>query len=218
MPNAKDTKTKSVYERITNDHIDALQEIGNIGSGHAANALSELLNRRIDLSLPRFRLLTTTELSKVNWCEKDPGETLAEVILESTGDMELTILVIFDEATVDRLIQIMRSDSETDNLERLSSLNQSIIRETGNILALHYLTAFNTFLGVKTVPAEPPNLLIESSEAILTSIATSYMSDFSHVILIECDIFASDTKLSPLVVLIPPEKTLENLLLRLFGE
>ena len=44
---------------LTDEDIDFLQELGNIGSGHAANALAELLNRRIDMSLPRFRKLTT---------------------------------------------------------------------------------------------------------------------------------------------------------------
>ena len=43
----------SFWDSLESDQIDALQEIGNIGSGHSANALADLLNRRIDMSLPR---------------------------------------------------------------------------------------------------------------------------------------------------------------------
>ena len=32
--------------------FDALREIGNIGAGNAATALSKLLNRKIDMAVP----------------------------------------------------------------------------------------------------------------------------------------------------------------------
>ncbi|MFX1534355.1 MAG: chemotaxis protein CheC [Promethearchaeota archaeon] len=209
---------KSVYNRITQDHIDALQEIGNIGSGHAANALSELLNRRIDMSLPRFKLLTTTDLSQVKWRDQASGNALAVAALEIKGDMVLNILVIFDETTLWSLIRLIRSDTKAVSVDKLTSLDQSILQEVGNILALHYLTAINNFLHKKAIPAEPTSLKIEASEAILVNIVTRFASDCSHVITVECDIFTSDMKLSPLVVLIPEEKTLEKLLHQLFGE
>ncbi|MFX1255755.1 MAG: chemotaxis protein CheC [Promethearchaeota archaeon] len=211
-------ENQTVYNRITQDHIDALQEIGNIGSGHAANALSELLNRRIDMSLPRFKLLTTTDLSQVTWRDQAPENPLVVAALASQGDMVLNILVIFDEPTLCSLIRLIRSDTKAVSLDKLTSLNQSILREVGNILALHYLTAISDFLNKKVIPAEPTSLKIESSETILASIATRSASDCSHVITVECDIFTSDMKLSPLVVLIPEEKTLEELLYQLFGE
>ena len=36
----------SEKETLPPDLIDALQEVGNIGAGHAANALADILNRR----------------------------------------------------------------------------------------------------------------------------------------------------------------------------
>ncbi|MFX0091956.1 MAG: chemotaxis protein CheC [Candidatus Hodarchaeota archaeon] len=209
---------QSVYERISQDHIDALQEIGNIGSGHAANALSELLNRKIDMSLPRFNLLTTTELSQVQWREHSPGDAHAVVIVESTGELLLHILVIFDQPTLQGLIKLIRPSPEAPTLGQLSSLDKSILQEIGNILALHYLTAITSFLHKKSIPVGPPNILIEASETVLTNIATQFATDFTHVLLIECDVFTSDLTLSPLVILIPEERTLDTLIKHLFGE
>ena len=99
----------------------------------------------------------------------------------------------------------------------MSSFDQSILLEIGNILSLHYITALNTFLNTKYFPSTP-SLFIESSETILTTIATHFKSDFANLILIECDIFANDVKLSPLVVLVPEEKAVTITLASLFNQ
>ena len=52
---AASSDKKSIFERLKPEHVDALQEVCNIGSGHAANALAEILNRRVDMSLPHFK-------------------------------------------------------------------------------------------------------------------------------------------------------------------
>ena len=43
-------------------HLDTLREMSNIGMGHAATALSQLLRRRITLHVPN---LTVTEIAEV---------------------------------------------------------------------------------------------------------------------------------------------------------
>lgn len=35
-----------IKNKITNLHLDVLKEIGNIGAGHAATALSKLLHKK----------------------------------------------------------------------------------------------------------------------------------------------------------------------------
>ena len=39
---------------ITDMHLDVFKEIGNIGAGHAATSLSQLLDRKIDMHVPRW--------------------------------------------------------------------------------------------------------------------------------------------------------------------
>jgi chemotaxis protein CheC len=204
------------FDSLLSDHIDALQELGNIGSGHAANALADLLNRRIDMSLPRFQKLSTTEISTVEWKEKSPESIFAVVILETKGELSLDTLIVFDEDTLNALIRIIRDLDEDVDMSKLSSLDQSIISEVGNILALHFITSINTFLGVKGMPTTP-TLVIEKSETVLTSLAARYSEDFKDLLLIECDIFAANTKLSPLVILAPEPKSVEITLSKMFG-
>ncbi len=208
---------RSIFDRLKEEHIDALQEIGNIGSGHAANALAEFLNRRIDMSLPRCNLKSIDELSTVEWRGKSVDVPFAEVFLQTTGDLTLEVLVVFDTETVQNLLRLVRSIKLDVVLEELNSLDRSVIKEIGNILALHFITAMNTFIGTKSFP-KPPTFTIETSETVLTSIASHFGSEISHLLLIECDIFTSDMKLSPLVIMIPTEESTKETLKLLFGE
>ncbi|MBP2665527.1 MAG: CheC, phosphatase, inhibitor of methylation, partial [Firmicutes bacterium] len=45
--------------------LDALREIGNIGAGNAATALSQIINRKIDMSVPRLNILPLSEVPDV---------------------------------------------------------------------------------------------------------------------------------------------------------
>ena len=94
MSNNSDDSTISKFEDY---HIDALQELGNIGSGHAATALAEILNRRIDMSLPRFQLLKTPDLSAVNWRGDNPADLYSVVIVETKGEAVVKIVTILDK-------------------------------------------------------------------------------------------------------------------------
>ena len=214
------------YTRLPEEFIDALQEVGNIGSGHAANALADMLNRKVEMSLPKFRLLTLDQLSTVQWGNQRSLDPYAFVMLESTGDFKFIVLVIFDKVSLMHILNLISGDIsflQDLNLDELSNFDKSTVTEVGSILGLHYLTAIGEFLGIQfsngslKINIESPRLLIETSEAVLTSIAGQSQSDFVHMINIECDIFTEGDVLHPSVVLIPEESTIQKSLKLMFG-
>ena len=214
----------SEKESLPPELIDALQEVGNIGAGHAANALAEILNRRIDLSLPKFNILSLEELSTVSWGNKNEWDPYAFIMVQTKGTYQFSILVIFNKETIVSILRLISGetfDAETMDLDELSKFDQSATTEIGNILALHYLTAIGDFLDIKfkdeDLPSQP-SLVIETSEAVLLSLAASTSSDFMNIISIECEIFTSDMILKPVVVLIPDQKTISNAREKLFGQ
>ena len=48
----------SFIEKISTLQLDILKEIGNIGAGNAATALSAILNRKIDMNVPNVRIVS----------------------------------------------------------------------------------------------------------------------------------------------------------------
>ena len=59
--------------------FDALKEIGNIGSGHAASALSSMLDRPIDMNVPQISILDYNEVVNIPFVIIEPENTKEEV-------------------------------------------------------------------------------------------------------------------------------------------
>lgn len=210
-------------ESLPPELVDALQEVGNIGAGHAANALADILNRRIDLSLPKFNILTLEELSTVSWGNKNDYDPYAFIMVQTKGEFQFSVLVILNKETIGSILRLVSGeDLDIDKLDlaELSKFDQSAATEIGNILALHYLTAIGDFLDIKFKDEElpsQPSLVIETSEAVLLSLAASSENDFMSIISIECEIYTSDLILRPVVVLIPDTNTIAKAKDKLFG-
>ena len=45
--------------------MDALREIGNVGAGNSATALSQIINRRIDMDVPRVSIVPLEEVPEL---------------------------------------------------------------------------------------------------------------------------------------------------------
>ena len=44
-------------DTMTDEYVDVLRELGNIGAGNAMTALAQLLNCKVDMQVPQVRLL-----------------------------------------------------------------------------------------------------------------------------------------------------------------
>jgi len=44
-------------DSVTQNYMDVLKEIGNIGAGNAMTALSQMLQCKVDMQVPQVRLL-----------------------------------------------------------------------------------------------------------------------------------------------------------------
>jgi len=42
---------------LTPNQLDAMREIGNVGAGNAATALSQVLNKKIDMNVPKVSII-----------------------------------------------------------------------------------------------------------------------------------------------------------------
>lgn len=52
----------SIFNGIKEEQMDILREVGNIGAGHSASAMAQLLNRKIDMEVPFAKLLSLMSL------------------------------------------------------------------------------------------------------------------------------------------------------------
>ena len=76
-------------EHVTNNYLDVLREIGNIGAGNAMTALSQMLQSKVDMQVPQVRLL---EFSEVGAMVGGEEQLMVGVLLGVEGDITGSIM------------------------------------------------------------------------------------------------------------------------------
>ena len=119
--------------------LDALREVANIGAGHAATALSQMINSTIMISVPTINV---SRLEEVPPQISAPEEPVAAVLMHMLGDLTGRTLLVFPKPTAVRLAELMLRRPQGSSTD-LGEMEQSAIKEAGNILSSAYMNALS---------------------------------------------------------------------------
>ena len=189
--------------------IDALREVSNMGAGHAATALSQMTNTRIMINVPRLQV---TALEDVPDILGHPEEVVAAVLMHMLGDLTGRTLLVFPKPTAARLAELMLRRPAGSSSE-LGEMEQSAIKEAGNILSSAYMNALSDFMGMMLLPS-PPSLAIDMSTAVLTTAYLQFGTDRDYVFCVESEFYMTDVdeKLRGFFLLLPDPASLQAIL------
>jgi chemotaxis protein CheC len=167
--------------------LDALREVANIGAGHAATALSQMVGSRIMITVPRINIMALEDVSSEL---EEPEQPIAAVLMHMLGDLTGRTLLVFPQPTAIRLAELMLRRPHGSS-RGLGELEQSAIKEAGNILSGQYMNALSEFMGLMLLPS-PPSLAIDMSSAILTTAYLQFGTDRDHVFYVESQFFLQE--------------------------
>jgi len=160
-------------DNILSKHLDVFKEIGNIGAGHAASALAEILNRRITMSVPEASVLPFGDIVDVM---HGPETLVAGVLIDVSGELNGYILLLLDMddamTMVSQALQEPARDTSEPDFE-LSEMEKDTLLEISNILVGSFLSAISSFSGLGSIPAVP-QLAIDMLGAILSIAMIEY--------------------------------------------
>ena len=165
--------------------LDALREVANIGAGHAATALSQMTGHRIMISVP---LIQIARLEDIPNQVSDGEEPVAAVLMKMLGDLTGLTLLVFPRQTALKVAALMMKRPAGNEL---GMLEQSAIKEAGNILSAAYLNALSEFMGMILLPS-PPSLAIDMSDAVLNSTYLEIASGADYVFCVESEFNLTD--------------------------
>jgi chemotaxis protein CheC len=188
--------------------MDALREVANIGAGHAATALSQMIGETIMISVPRINVSRLEELPPQ---VAEPDEPVAAVLMHMLGDLTGRTLLVFPRRTAAKLASLLlRRPHESDDF---SEMEQSAIKEAGNILSSAYMNALSDFMGMMLIPS-PPTLAIDMSSAVLTTAYLQFGSDKDLVFCVESEFLMNniDEHLRGFFLLLPDAASLHAIL------
>jgi chemotaxis protein CheC len=189
--------------------LDALREVANIGAGHAATALSQMTGSTIMISVPTINV---ARLEDVPPQISEPEEPVAVVLMHMMGDLSGRTLLVFPRHTALRIAELMLNRPHSVGTE-LSELEQSALKESGNILSGAYLNALSDFMGLMLMPS-PPSLAVDMSSAVLTTAYLQFGTDRDYVFCVETEFFMHELgeRLRGFFLLLPDAASLHAIL------
>ncbi len=181
-----------------------MQEIGNIGAGNAATALSELVHAQLQMSVPRVKILPFAEVS----AEVGGGDAiLAAVLFQLSGDLDGMMYWILPLSSAQALIAQFFDVQSSE----WSEMSLSMLQEVGNIVAGAYLSAVCDFTDLRVYPT-PPAMTVDMADAVLADGMIYAADEQDAVVLIETDLQAKQIELSGYFFIMPRAASLFTLL------
>lgn len=199
-----------MLEKLTETQLDAIKEVGNIGTGNAATALSMMLDKKVDISVPQVKIVP---ISKIPFLFDNPEEIVCSIKMKLMEDMTGEIVLIFEPKTVKIIAQVL-TGMEINDVTELDEFTSSMLKEIGNIMCGSYVTALAGFTNLFINP-EPPELVVDMISAIVSEISLPLaLAGEENILLIETlvKIEGIEKELTGYLLLVPSIESLEKLL------
>jgi chemotaxis protein CheC len=193
-----------VKTTFTDLELDALRELANIGSGNAATALSSMIGRSIDVSVPNTLALPLADaVDEVG----PPDSSATAVVLPIVGDLDAVVLMLFTTRDEETLCSLLGVEAGTE-------LGRSALGEVANIIGTAYVNALAAVTGLEVEPA-PPQTATDMLGAIVESVLAPTAGRNDLALLLDSDLVVEDEACSFSFVLVPTAESVGELLRRL---
>jgi len=198
------------FTDLNDTHKDVLLELGNIGTGNALTSLSQLTSRPIQMDLPRIRV---TDIDSLPAILDFPGNKNAGVVIDVHGDFDCVITFLLNADFAKVLAEELTGEQVSD-LARMNEMQESAIKEVGNIMCNAYLNALASMLESEFA-VSLPNLKLGASQGILDSFLGQYEDETPELLFIENTFYYLDQAYASYILLHPKFESLRRILEKL---
>jgi chemotaxis protein CheC len=187
----------------TQDQVDALQEVVNIAMGQAGNSLACILDSFVQLSVPRIRIVTVSDVIKtvVEMIEYVSDITAARQAFY--GDLRGEALVIFDQNGCKDLADLMGYDKNLDD-----NSEQELLLDVGNILVGSILNGISETLS-RDLSFSAPSIIAQHVH--LDSILAPKNLSWNYALLLEVNFSVENRDFKSHLLIFMAEEALDTL-------
>ena len=160
---------------------EMLHQVNKQAAESASGALSKLIDRPVEVGISRADVKKVEDLSPLIGAE----EVVAGIYLPVTGDIKGAALLIFPKETAFALSDLLVK-REAGTTRKLTELDESALKEVGNIISGSYLTVLSNMLQIKIVE-HIPNFSFDMFGAIVSQIITDFAQKTENALVIEIE-------------------------------
>ncbi len=197
---------KFSLEEVNELYMDVLKEIGNIGSGNATTAIANMLNLKLNMNVPKVKLMNVQQLGSAI---SDEEETIVGIFLGLEQDIEGSMMFLLKLDSAHYLVNRLMG-TEKQGTTEFSEMELSALKEIGNIIAGSYLSALSTMTNMVIAPTIP-YIAVDMAAAILSVPAIMFGQYGDNALLIETE-FGDDVMIEGYFVLLPELDSYDKIL------
>jgi two-component system chemotaxis response regulator CheY len=142
--------------------LGILLEIGSIGAGHAASALSEIVKEKVTIEVPRLQMSPPHLVPRIYGKHDEP----TTAIRTHVQGLDCDVILAFEAAEAKK---IATSIAAASFLEPDPALEKSAIEEVGSIMMCSFLSTMADFVGFELIP-KPPETVTDSFDSIIDNL------------------------------------------------
>jgi len=195
-----------VNKRLSLSQLDVLKEMGTIGAGRAATALSDLIAKKVEITVPEVSLVPIENVSNLL---EERDKLFFVIDMEITGDVSGRIFLLFspDDA---RILAGSLLGKPKEGLDLRDELLQSSLKESANILSGSYVSALADMTNLNILISSP-TLAIDMVGAILDFIFIQIAQYSEDALIIKTNLKVSDVNLEGLFLFFPSSESLTRI-------
>jgi chemotaxis protein CheC len=187
--------------------IDALKELGNIGSGNAVTGLSKLLKKRIDVNVTSVELIPVKIIYNFF---NGPESMVSVVYLEGYSDrFRGMMFLIFPYPESIRLVELVSGKQHKDE-KVWDEYSLSVLKEIGNIMCGCYLNALATFVHQKLMHSVP-QLSNDMLGAVMDSVLVDLSMESDYALVLETAFTLGENECKGFLFFVPTAESLETI-------
>ena len=198
------------YEDMSSMELDIIKEIGSIGSGNAATALSSMLNTKVKMGIPEVSIL---EFNEAVLRIGEPEEVVAAVV-EMSNEISGIMLFVLKEDFAEEIVKRMMGESIV-KLAEISEMDSSALVEIGNIMVSSYINALSQLANVD-IQLSVPQMAVNMLGGILSLPMAMFGIESDRIMMIEGKFTMDEKEVSGDILLLPDVTSL-NVLMKKLG-
>lgn len=162
------------------DEMDILKEIGTTAAAYGSTALSEILGRKITLSVPSIDIISCLNIEQRLSFEGIVVSLQSQIL----SGIEGRVIFLLGEKNVYKLIDLYYKPTEDIKKGSIfTEMGISLIKEIGGVIISAYVSALGHFLGRLLIPSLP--VLINAPLQDIIRIISTTCTEREYIMLIE---------------------------------
>jgi chemotaxis protein CheC len=165
------------FDQMDGIVLDVLKEIGNIGAGNAATALAKMIDKKVDMKVPKVSILEFKEVPELLGGEETQ---VCGIFFKIEGDINGSIMFLLEMESAFNLIDLLMPREE----HLMDEFTYSALQEIGNILSGSYIASLSGLTNLN-MHISVPSLCIDMAGAILSVPAIQFGQIGDKILIIE---------------------------------